>query len=400
MSSQTLFLQPSGSTTDTNFVEASGNATFLSFSQSPSQGSVEPNFKASVIGGVATAIANVDATLNNDTGFTNLFTEAFAEGEDGDFKVKNKLKTEVTATFDVLADDTLSFDFFSEISLTAKEIENPDAEYNKAKSKTTFVVMDTTDPDHPEILDHFGVKGTLISSENVAREMSDSSGNISFTNNVERDLDGDDGEDFLDIEVNGSYSRTFTEDTRISIVEINATTTKLLGDTFIDNLGSDVIYGSIWQDEIEGTSGDDKIYGSRKKDKIHGRGGDDILEGGSGRDTLKGNSGNDQIHGGDGRDIITGGRGSDTLAGGEGDEDQDTFVFAERNSFRDGEVDSILDFEPGIDQIKFRNFDTFDPLSLITDSGSDAILTLDSGGQLLFEGISSSQLSSDDFIFV
>ncbi|MDY7023484.1 MAG: hypothetical protein SWJ54_19375 [Cyanobacteriota bacterium] len=398
MSLQTLFLEPSGSTVNTNFVEALGEAVFSNYSQPASGSLTEVELEELVSGGVAAALVEAEAIFINDPAFTGLFTEAFAEGEDGEFKVKNKAKTEVTATFDIPANETFSFDFLAEISLTAKEIENPDAEYSKAKSKTTFVIADTTDPEHPEILDYFGVKGTLISSENVARTKSGSSGNITFSTEVDRDIDGNNDEDFLDINVlSGNYSRTFSSETRISVIEMNATTTKLLGDTYIDNLGSDVIYGSIWEDDLEGTSDADKIYGSRRKDKITGRGGNDILEGGGGRDTLKGNGGNDQIHGGDGRDIITGGRGSDILAGGEG---KDTFVFREGNSFRRRELDVILDFEPGIDRVKFPNFGTFDPLSLMTDTGSGALLTLDSGGQLLFDGVSSSQLSNDDFQFV
>ncbi|WP_160315425.1 hypothetical protein [Limnoraphis robusta] len=45
------------------------------------------------------------------------------------------------------------------ISLTAKEIENSDAEFSRAKSKTTFLVLDTTDPDNPKILDFFWDEG-------------------------------------------------------------------------------------------------------------------------------------------------------------------------------------------------------------------------------------------------
>ncbi|MEB3279738.1 MAG: M10 family metallopeptidase C-terminal domain-containing protein [Lyngbya sp.] len=397
MSSQTLFLQPTGSTTETNFVEASADALFFNYSQ-PASGSLSSvELEALVSGGVAQAIASADATFINDPAFTSLFTEAFAEGEEEEYKVKNKSKAEVTATFEIPANESFSFDFLADISITAKEIENPDAEFSRARAKTTFLVLDTTDPDNPKILDYFGIRGRLISSENVATTNSRSSGNISFTTSVDRDINGNNGEDFLDVSIlSGNYSRTFNSDTRISIVETNTTATKLLGDTYIDNLGSDVIYGSIWQDDIDGTGGADKIYGSANRDNIQGQGGNDILEGGGGRDRLAGNGGNDRIHGGDGRDVIIGGRGSDILAGGEG---QDVFVFAEGNSFLRRELDIIQDFELGQDQVEFRNFGNFDPLSLLEDTGLGAILTLNTGGQLLFEGMSSNQLSNADFLF-
>ncbi|WP_413167416.1 calcium-binding protein [Capilliphycus salinus ALCB114379] len=396
MSSQTLFLQPTGSTTDTNFVEASGDALFFNYSQPASGSLTSVELEALVTGGVAQAIASADATFINDPAFTSLFTEAFAEGEEEEYKVKNKSQAQVTATFEIPANESFSFDFLADISITAKEIENPDAEFSRARSKTTFLVLDTTDPDNPKILDYFGVRGKLISSENVATTNSRSSGNISFTTSVDRDINGNNGEDFLDVSIlSGNYSRTFNSDTRISIVETNTTATKLLGDTYIDNLGSDVIYGSIWQDDIDGTGGADKIYGSANRDNIQGQGGNDILEGGGGRDRLAGNGGNDRIHGGDGRDVIIGGRGSDILAGGEG---QDVFVFAEGNSFRRRELDIIEDFEVGQDQVQFRNFGNFDPLSLLEDTGSGAILTLNTGGQLLFSGVSSNQFSNADFL--
>lgn len=397
MSSQTLFLQPTGSSTDTNFINAQGDATFSNFSLPASDGFNSIELEEFISGENASAIVDASAVFINDPAFTSLFTEAFAEGKDGEFKVKNKSKAEVTATFDVPAGQTFSFDFLGSIGLTAKEIENPDAEFSRAKSKTSFLVLDTTDPDNPKTLDFFGIEGKLISSDKVATTKSGASGNVTFTTEVNRDIDGNNGEDFLDVNVlSGTYSRTFSSDTQISIIEMNATTTKLLGDTFIDNLGSDVIYGSIRNDQINGTSADDKIYGSRNKDKIRGRAGDDILEGGSGRDTVIGNGGDDQIHGGDDRDILNGGRGSDTMAGGQG---SDVFVFAAGNSFRNGEVDIIVDFEPGKDLVKLRNFGTFDPLSLITDTGDGARLKLNTG-ELLFEGVSSSQLSSSDFKLV
>ncbi len=322
MSSGNLFfLQPTGSTTDPNpnFAEAEGNAVFSNYSQ-PASGSLNSvEVQELISGGVASAIVDASAVFINDPGFTSLFTEAFAEGEDGEFKVKNKSQAQVNATFDITANQTFSFDFLANSSLTVKEIENPDVEYNKAKSKTTFLVLDTTDPDHPEILDFFGIKSKLISSEQLAETDSSASGNISFSTTVDQEIDGDNGEDSLDTSVfSGTYSRTFGSDTRISVIETNTSATKLLGDTYINNLGSGVIYGGIWNDQLNGTNGADKIYASRKRDTLRGYDGDDILEGGSGRDKLYGNDDDDKLHGGEGRDFLRGGRGQDTLVGGDG----------------------------------------------------------------------------------
>ncbi|MEB3279739.1 MAG: calcium-binding protein [Lyngbya sp.] len=394
--SQTLFLQPTGSTTDTNFVEATASSVFSNYSQPASNSMTSVELQQLVSGGVAQAINSADATMIDDPGFSSLFTESFAEGEEAEYEVNNESEAQVRATFEIPANETFSFNFLADISLTAKEIENPDAEFSRAKSKTTFLVLDTTDPDNPKILDYFGMKGQLTSSKYVARANSYSSRHVTFQTDTNRDINGNNGEDFLDASaLSGTYSRTFSSDTRISIVETNTTATKLLGDTYIDNLGSDVKYGSIYDDPLLfGGWGADKIYGSANADRLIGLGGNDILEGGSGPDRLGGNGGDDKIHGGDGEDTIAGGWGNDTLAGGEG---EDVFVFDRGSIFGNDDLDVILDFEPGKDEVQFLSLGNFDPLSAIEDSESGAILTLDRGGQILFEGVSSNQLNSDHF---
>lgn len=84
-----------------------------------------------------------------------------------------------------------------------------------------------------------------------------------------------------------------------------------------DNVWSDVeiIYGSRYNDRIDGGSANNQIYAGAGNDIINAGGGNDIVVGGDGNDTIHGGDGNDTLHGGAGDDDIYGGRGNDTLRG-------------------------------------------------------------------------------------
>jgi|DEB19_MinimDraft_3_1074340.scaffolds.fasta_scaffold04659_2 Ca2+-binding RTX toxin-like protein len=138
--------------------------------------------------------------------------------------------------------------------------------------------------------------------------------------------------------------------------------------------------------KINGTAGNDHIAGTNKKDTTHGLGGDDIIFGGQGNDTLYGDEGNDILHGGTGDDILIGGDGddvligtwgADTLTGGAG---ADTFKIDDGfwvplndgwnwSPNRDGERDTITDFESGVDKVDFSG----DQLLKYIDTNGDGI---------------------------
>lgn len=145
--------------------------------------------------------------------------------------------------------------------------------------------------------------------------------------------------------------------------------------------------------QITGTSGDDIIDGSADPDEISGMDGDDRLYGHGGDDTLFGDDGDDMLAGGAGDDILDGGAGNDTLWGGEG---------ADRIIFRDGYGhDVIMDFDidggtvglvsDGIlywEDVQAHLFQDFD---------GTALLVLDDGSTLRFEGLVVEDLRQDHF---
>jgi Ca2+-binding RTX toxin-like protein len=78
--------------------------------------------------------------------------------------------------------------------------------------------------------------------------------------------------------------------------------------------GNDTVYGSAYNDYIDGGSGNDKLYGNGGNDALLGQTGNDELYGGDGNDLLVG--GTDDA----GADWLDGGAGDDNMFGGNGDD--------------------------------------------------------------------------------
>jgi hypothetical protein len=72
------------------------------------------------------------------------------------------------------------------------------------------------------------------------------------------------------------------------------------------------IFGTDFDDLLNGTGDDDRIYAFGGKDKLYGGAGNDKLYGGAGNDQLFGGAGNDTLRGDLGADFMSGGAGNDT----------------------------------------------------------------------------------------
>lgn len=434
----TLFLQAISpiSNPNPNYASAQGGAVFYNYSQPASGTLTNSETETLVKSGVSTAIADAQAVFSNDPTFSVLFTESAVIGLGGAAQGSSSSSAKVIANFSVGKNQTFSFDFAAGLQLEAKEIENPKAEYNQAKGKTSFVVLDTSDAKKPKVLDYFGMNGNLITSEHIGDLNLGSSGLVTITNQKKtNDINGNNGKDFLTGEATGNYRRQFNRDTNITIAEVNTSDSKFLQDTFIGKLGSDVIYGTMWNDKIDGTTnadgkktkgedgdrqlngtnGADKIYGSLGDDQIYGQGGDDILEGGSGNDYLNGGDGNDKLYGSDGNDTLIGGSGSDILVGGigndvmSGNQGNDLFLFQNGDSFLTGELDIIQNFKADQDRIGLQGWGTIHASDLlgrsatspfqISDTKDGTLLSSSSGGKILLEDVKSTKLSAKNFMF-
>ncbi|MEH2359012.1 calcium-binding protein [Nostoc sp.] len=388
-----------------NFVTAQENTVFSNYSQSPSGTLTQSQTKTLVQGGLGVAIAEAKASfLKADTTFSKLFTDASIIGLNGQFTGNSDSKAKVLANFRIDANQNFSFNFAANLALKAKEIENSKVEYNKGLSKTAFLVLDTTNPNKPIVLDYFGIQGNLISSNKIADLTVGNSRNvtINFRNKIS-ETNGDNGSDFLNGNAVGTYQRNFTHNSNITVVEINTSTVQLAGDTLIGNLGKGVIYGTIWNDNLTGTNGADKLYASLGNDKLYGKQGNDSLDAGQGNDTLDGGSGNDRLYGGLGNDILTGSSGNDVLVGGGG---KDTFIFKKADTYLRKDFDVIKDFQVGIDKIVLDGWGytntSFKLGSIITDSKDGAVFKLDSSlnqETILISGVSASKINAQSIAF-
>ncbi|MDZ8260544.1 calcium-binding protein [Nostoc sp. ChiQUE01b] len=354
-----------------NFATAEGDATFSNYSEGTSSILTATQTDALVQGGVAAAIADAQASF--DPTFSSLFTQAAVVGLSGQFEGTSNSEAKVLASFAVGRNENFSFDFSADLKLTAKEIENPDVEYNKAQSTTTFLVLDTTNPNKARVLDYFGIQGKLISSDEIGNLTFGRSRNVTINSrDKDSDIDGNNGTDFLNGSAVGTYERSFNRNTNLTIVKINTSSVELAGDTLIGNLGTDVIYGTIRKDNLTGTNGADKLYASLGDDKLSGNRGNDNLDAGQGNDSLNGGDGNDTLYGGKGNDTLYGGSGNDVLVGSDGN---DTFTFKRSDTLLKKDFDVIQDFQVGIDKLELNGWGS---RGNITDTNDGALLTFNS----------------------
>ncbi len=130
----------------------------------------------------------------------------------------------------------------------------------------------------------------------------------------------------------------------------------------------------------------ENIYTGDGNDTITGNGTDNILNGGRG---------NDIINGGGGNDTITGGMGNDTLTGSTG---ADIFVINKES----GASDIVTDFSAASgDIISVQGFEsTYGFANLVrTQSGSNALVTLQNGQTIALNNVTASALTAANFNF-
>ena len=177
--------------------------------------------------------------------------------------------------------------------------------------------------------------------------------------------------------------------------------------------GDDLIYGDDGSDLICGDSGNDTIFGDRgenqlgpvgangQQDCINGGSGDDLLYGNEGQDTLNGDDGNDTLYGGKDNDILNGGAGDDWLFGDGGDDTliggtgSDRFVLSSNSG-----IDTVLNFEVGIDKFFVAGGLSFDSLRLDSTANS-YVLKVAATGEVLANIFGADKpITASDFLMV
>lgn len=159
-----------------------------------------------------------------------------------------------------------------------------------------------------------------------------------------------------------------------------------------------VIYGTDGNDILNDTTGDDTVYGYAGDDYILGRPGNDLIIMGDGDDQIItgvwGSTGNDTIDAGAGNDSIgiwSMGDGLSLVTGGAG---ADQFTIAVGVDYGvPGMVTRITDFTPGEDSFRFAG--TERPTAV--DGPDGVVMTMPSGAQVIFEGVTLYELVSSNF---
>jgi len=163
-------------------------------------------------------------------------------------------------------------------------------------------------------------------------------------------------------------------------------------DTLLGQSDNDVMLGDAGMDDLQGGSGNDRLYGGDDADVISADGGNDKLYGDAGNDTLFGGSGKDLLKGGAGDDRLAGGSQNDTLSGQGG---ADVFVF-----LSSGGLDTVTDFEDNTDlfDISAFGFSSLGDFG-VAQVGTDVLISLGSGSELLVQNATLAALDASDFIF-
>jgi CubicO group peptidase (beta-lactamase class C family) len=177
------------------------------------------------------------------------------------------------------------------------------------------------------------------------------------------------------------------------------------------NAGNDRLNGGRQDDVLNGGAGNDRLFGDQGNDRLVGGSGDDDLSGGAGDDRLKGGAGSDRLFGDRGTDYLDGGAGIDRLDGGKGNDTLVDYDGGDRLTGGSGKdifgvggalsksASIVTDFKIGQDQIKvLRLGAAFENLTFQSNRGGTIVF--DNGQAIAeFQGVKSSRLKADSFIF-
>jgi len=161
-------------------------------------------------------------------------------------------------------------------------------------------------------------------------------------------------------------------------------------DQIVGGADFDDINGNMGNDSCAGGLGDDWVVGGKDNDVLYGEVGDDIVYGNLGSDACSGGDGADIVRGGQQDDVLVGGAGNDWLSG---DRDSDTIsggagadIF---HTFGEAGLDRVTDFSLAEgDRVQLDPGTAYS----VAQVGSDTVITMTGGGQMVLVGVQLSTL--------
>ena len=182
-----------------------------------------------------------------------------------------------------------------------------------------------------------------------------------------------------------------------------------VGQTFVPNVpyggGShgETLYGTRWDDVLDGAGGNDTLHGRKGNDNLTGGDGADELFGGKDADILSGDAGADKLVGGTGDDVLDGGSGNDHLWGGTFNDDDGSDVFVLKTGMN---TDYAHDFNVVDDMLDVSTLGLTwaDVSSALVDQGWATQLNLGHfggswGDQIFLIGVDAVDLTEQNFDF-
>ena len=149
------------------------------------------------------------------------------------------------------------------------------------------------------------------------------------------------------------------------------------------NMGADTGSGGLGEDWVVGGRDNDSLSGGEAYDLVYGNLGNDTCDGGAGADIVRGGQQDDVLFGGAGDDYVSGDKDSDTVTGGLG---ADIF-----HSFGDAGMDRVTDFSLAEgDRVQLDPGTTY----TLAQSGSDTVISMAGGGQMVLVGVQMSSLTA------
>ena len=162
-------------------------------------------------------------------------------------------------------------------------------------------------------------------------------------------------------------------------------------DSIVGGAGFDDINGNMGNDTCVSGGGDDWVVGGRDNDSLVGSAGANLVYGNLGADTCDGGAGNDVVRGGQDNDLVLGGTGNDFVSGDKGDDTMTGGSGADVfHTFGDAGLDRVTDFSlTEGDRVQL------DPGTQYTVAqvGSDTVISMTGGGQMVLVGVSMSSLT-------
>jgi len=164
-------------------------------------------------------------------------------------------------------------------------------------------------------------------------------------------------------------------------------------DILVGGADFDDVNGNRGGDSASGGAGGDWVAGGKDNDLLHGESGDDIVYGNLGNDTCYGDVDNDVVRGGKDDDIVDGGGGNDWLSGDMGDDTVTGGTGADVfHTFGAANLDRVTDFNRAEGDRVMLDPGTVYTLAQV---GSDTVISMDGGGQMILVGVAMGSLTGD-----